>query len=301
MSHMLSLIAPPNALNDATLSRAIRELPHPQAVVWLSTGEAAEIAFTPENINLAELRAHITTAVSDDPVDVNIFPADIRRKKLLIADMDSTMIEQECIDELADVLNLKAHVSAITERAMCGEIEFEPALRERVALLKDLDLERVNEVLHTRITIMSGAKTLVRTMKAHGAYTALISGGFTLFTGPISQKIGFDEHTSNILHHENNRLSGTVGNPIIGREAKRARLITLRTQFGLNINETLAVGDGANDLDMIHESGLGVAFHAKPAVSASADASVTHTDLTALLFLQGYARHEFADVQDLRK
>jgi phosphoserine phosphatase len=293
MSHILSLIAAPSSpvLDGQLVSRIARELPGADAPRWLSENEAAEIPFT-TTAPTADLLAHIRSFLTDFAIDANILSANARRKKLLVADMDSTMIEQECIDELAAVLDLKKHVSAITERAMRGEIAFEPALRERVALLKDLELSRLEDVLRNHITLMDGAKTLVRTMKANGAYTALVSGGFTLFTGPVSQDIGFDEHTSNTLGLENDRLTGTVGSPIIGREAKRERLIALRTQFGLNINETLSVGDGANDLDMIHESGLGVAFRAKPAVSASADASILHGDLTALLYLQGYTRNE---------
>jgi phosphoserine phosphatase len=208
--------------------------------------------------------------------------------------MDSTMIGQECIDELADLVGLKEHVAAITERAMRGEIEFEPALRERVALLKGLPASVVEDVIARRITLTPGGRELVGTMRAHGAYTCLVSGGFTLFTGPISQQIGFNEDRGNTLMVEDNRLSGRVAEPILGREAKLATLIELRDRLGLAAPDTLAAGDGANDLAMIEAAGLGVAYHAKPKVAAAAHARIDHGDLTALLYCQGYARNEFA-------
>ena len=229
------------------------------------------------------------------PVDVAVLPAAGRRKRLLVADMDSTMIGQECIDELAAYAGLKDKVAAITERAMRGEIAFEPALRERVALLEGLPLAVVDEVLAERITLTPGARTLVRTMRANGAYAALVSGGFTVFTGPIRTAIGFDEDRSNTLHADGGLLTGTVAEPILGKEAKLSSLIELRARLGLEHHETLAVGDGANDLAMVREAGLGVAFRAKPAVAAEAHARVDHGDLTALLYLQGYSRDEFVE------
>jgi phosphoserine phosphatase len=227
------------------------------------------------------------------PVDLAVQAQGGRRKKLLIADMDSTFIEQECIDELADYAGLKAEVSGITERAMRGEIAFEPALRERVALLKGLPITSVMEVIQNRITLMPGGPALVRTMKANGAYTALVSGGFTVFTGPISQKIGFDMHQSNHLEIEGDQFAGSVRAPILGKEAKRATLIQLREQHGLAADETLAVGDGANDLAMLQEAGLGVAFHAKPIVAEAAHVRLDHADLTGLLYVQGYRTEDF--------
>ncbi|HMJ28665.1 MAG TPA: phosphoserine phosphatase SerB, partial [Xanthobacteraceae bacterium] len=218
-----------------------------------------------------------------------------RRKKLLLADMDSTMIEQECIDELADYAGLKAHVARITERAMRGEIEFEPALRERVALLKGLPVSVVDEVLQKRITPTPGGRELVATMRAHGAYTCLISGGFTLFTGAVARMLGFQEHRANELIVQDGKLTGEVKEPILGRAAKLATLIELRESFDLDDIDTLAVGDGANDLDMIQVAGLGVACHAKPAVAAAAAARIDHGDLTALLYAQGYRRDEFVE------
>jgi phosphoserine phosphatase len=203
------------------------------------------------------------------------------------------MIGQECIDELADYVGLKAEVSGITERAMRGEIAFEPALRERVALLKGLPVAVISEIIASRITLISGGPTLVRTMRANGAYTALVSGGFTLFTGPVAGMIGFHEHRSNTLVVEGETLAGRVAEPILGREAKRATLLELRERHGLAAEDTMAVGDGANDLAMLGEAGLGVAFRAKPAVAAAAHARVEHADLTALLYAQGYRAEEF--------
>jgi phosphoserine phosphatase len=221
-------------------------------------------------------------------------PQAARRKKLFLADMDSTMIGQECIDELADFAGLKAHVSAITERAMRGEIAFEPALRERVALLGGLPVGVVDEVLDKRITLTPGGRELVATMRANGAWTCLISGGFTLFTNSIAAKIGFQENRANELGVRDGKFTGEVKEPILGRATKLATLIELTEAFDLDEIDTLVVGDGANDLGMIQKAGLGVAYHAKPAVSAAAAARIDHGDLTALLYAQGYRRDEFA-------
>jgi phosphoserine phosphatase len=235
----------------------------------------------------------LRAARGDLPIDVVVQPQIDRRKKLFLADMDSTMIGQECIDELADFAGLKAHVAAITERAMRGEIEFEPALRERVALLKGLPVSVVDEVLAKRITLTPGGRELVATMRAHGAYTCLISGGFTLFTGAIAAMIGFQENRGNELLAEDGKFSGHVVEPILGRAAKLAALVELREAFDLDDLDTLVVGDGANDLGMIQKAGLGVAYRAKPAVAAAAHARIDHGDLTALLYAQGYKRDEF--------
>lgn len=256
---------------------------------------AAEFPVAP-GLGEREAEAALRAALAGHPVDVAVLPAANRRKRLLVADMDSTMIGQECIDELAAYAGLKEHVAAITERAMRGEIAFEPALRERVGLLKGLPLQVVDEVLATRITLMPGGPELVRTMRANGAYTALVSGGFTVFTGPIRARIGFDEDRSNVLLVEGGLLAGTVAEPILGKEAKLSSLLDLRDRHGLSHADTLAVGDGANDLAMVKEAGLGVAFRAKPAVAAEARVSITHGDLTALLYLQGYAMDAFVRV-----
>ena len=203
------------------------------------------------------------------------------------------MIGQECIDELAAFVGLKEHVAAITERAMRGEIAFEPALRERVALLKDLPVSVVNEVIAKHISLTPGGRTLVQTMRKHGAYTALVSGGFTLFTDRIAAMIGFNETRANTLTLAGDKLAGAVDEPIFGRETKRATLIELRTRLGLANADTMATGDGANDLDMIAEAGVGIAFHAKPKVAEAAAARIDHNDLTALLYVQGYQADEF--------
>lgn len=235
-----------------------------------------------------KLEAAIRDVVADIPVDILVQPRATRRKTLFLADMDSTMIGQECIDELAAYVGLKEMVSEITERAMRGEIAFEPALRERVALLKGVSLGVVDEIIAERITLTPGGTALVRTMRAQGGYTALVSGGFTVFTGPLAGMIGFDEHRSNTLLAQNAVLTGEVAEPILGRQAKLDTLLELRAKFALAPEQTLAVGDGANDLAMLGEAGLGVAFRAKPAVAAAAHARLDHADLTALLYAQGY-------------
>jgi phosphoserine phosphatase len=253
----------------------------------LARGIAADL-IVPEGGEPGAVEAQLRRVLGNEPVDVIVQPLATRRKRLFLADMDSTMIGQECIDELADYVGLKPEVSLITERAMRGEIAFEPALRERVALLRDLPARVVDEIIAERITLTAGGRELVRTMRANGATTALVSGGFTLFTGPIAQRIGFDEHRSNRLILHGDRLAGIVEEPILGGQAKLAALIELRERLGLRRDATLAVGDGANDLAMLGEAGLGVAYRAKPAVAAAAHARLDHADLTALLYAQGY-------------
>jgi phosphoserine phosphatase len=242
---------------------------------------------------IAPVRAAAEAALAKWPVDVCVQPWNGRRKRLLIADMDSTIIGCECIDELADFAGVKAQVSAITERAMRGELDFEGALRERVAMLKGLPLSALQQAYDERVRLNLGARTLVRTMAEHGARCALVSGGFTFFTSRVAQAAGFHLDRANILHHDDHGLSGTVGEPILGREAKLASLQDQALAVGIELSETLAVGDGANDLGMIEAAGLGVAYRAKPIVSAQADAKVDHADLTALLYFQGYRADEF--------
>ncbi|MDP1907501.1 MAG: phosphoserine phosphatase SerB, partial [Hyphomicrobium sp.] len=235
-----------------------------------------------------------------DPVDVNAITPIANgglRRRLLVADMESTIIEQECLDELADYAGMRERIAGITERAMRGEIAFEPALRERVALLEGLPVSVVEEVLRDRIRLTAGARILVATMRANGARTCLVSGGFTLFTDRVAAMIGFDEARANTLTLiDGHKLAGTVAEPIFGRDGKRAALLEMRQELGLAKEETMAIGDGANDLDMIVEAGLGVAYHAKPKVAAAAAARIDHGDLTALLYVQGYKREEFIGV-----
>ena len=294
--HVATLIAAPGALSAAIVERVRKTLTGANEPQWLDSGTAADISFNADNA--ADQRAiaeQVRGLLSGAPVDVVVQQANGRRKKLFVADMDSTMIGQECIDELADYAGLKSHVAAITERAMRGEIEFAQALRARVALLQGVPLSVIEDVITQRVTITPGARTLVATMRKNGAYTCLVSGGFTLFTRRIAEMIGFDEHRANILVIEGERLAGRVQEPILGREAKLQALLDLRQKLRLSAEETLAAGDGANDIPMIEAAGLGIAYHAKPAVAAAAHARIEHGDLTALLYAQGYPREEFVE------
>ncbi len=258
-------------------------------IQWLAADEAC--AF-----NIAEIPENRWQAWEDMQAlktDMVIQPTATRRKKMLLADMDSTMIQQECIDELAEEAGVGAHVKDITARAMNGELDFEGALTERVALLKGLSESVIDQVLQTRITLMPGGKTLLATMKANGGYAALVSGGFTAFTSKVAAELGFDENRANTLIAENGTLTGEVGRPILGREAKVSALEEISKGLGISEADVLAVGDGANDLGMLGRAGTGVALHAKPSVQAQCDVRVNFGDLTALLYLQGYAKSEF--------
>jgi phosphoserine phosphatase len=298
MSHVATLISNPAkpALTQPVIDAARILLPVAGEPVVLAKGVACDLPFefAPDG-DLRALLASLRTALTPAPVDVVVQPAAHRQKKLFVADMDSTMIGQECIDELADFVGLKAHVAAITERAMHGEIEFEPALRERVALLKNLPASVIDEVIEKRIRLTPGARALVMTMRKNGAYACLVSGGFTLFTGRIAALIGFDENRANRLVIENGKLAGRVEEPILGRNAKLAALKELTGKLKIDPADTLVAGDGANDIPMIEAAGLGVAYRAKPAVAAAAQARIDHGDLTALLYLQGYKREEFVE------
>jgi phosphoserine phosphatase len=256
---------------------------------WLDPGVAAEfdIATIPAN------RWEVWESLQALRVDMVVQRAEGRRKRLLIADMDSTMIRQECIDELADEAGVGARVADITARAMNGELDFEGALRERVGLLKGLPEAVIGQVLRDRITLMPGGRVLVATMKAQGAFAALVSGGFTAFTRAVAAQLGFDENRANTLHVADGKLAGTVADPILGKEAKLQALNEIAARLGITPAEALAVGDGANDLPMLQAAGTGVALHAKPRVQAECEVRVNHGDLTALLYLQGYGREEF--------
>jgi phosphoserine phosphatase len=261
---------------------------------WLFEGIAADIDLPGDAHGDTAAKA-LRAVLAGAAVDTAVLPADGRRKRLLLADMDSTIIGQECIDELADTIGIKPQIAAITERAMRGEIAFEPALEERVALLAGVPAAAIERLLAERITLNPGARTLVATMRAAGAHTVLVSGGFTAFTKAIAARAGFHEHRANRLLVSDGRLTGRVAEPILGREAKTAALAELRTRLGLAPAATLVVGDGANDLGMIEQAGLGAAYRAKPAVATRAAARIDHGDLTALLYLQGYARDEFVE------
>jgi phosphoserine phosphatase len=246
-----------------------------------------------EHADPAALQRAAATALQYAPIDLCAQPLEHRRKRLLVADMDSTIIGCECLDELADFAGLKAEVAAITERAMRGEVDFAAALRERVAMLKGLPLDDLARCYSERVRLNPGARTLVRTMAAHGARCVLVSGGFDVFTAKVAQAAGFHLDRANRLLEADGALSGLVAEPILGREAKLQALIDEAGALGIGLDQTLAIGDGANDLDMIRAAGLGVAYRAKPVVAAEADARIDHADLTALLYFQGYSADQF--------
>ncbi len=296
MSLVATLISnPANPALDSTIIDGARAvLPSAGPARWLFDEVAVDIPFESKD-DVRTIEARLRASRGDLPIDIVVQPIATRRKKLFLADMDSTMIGQECIDELADFVGLKDHVAKITGRAMRGEIAFEPALRERVALLKGLPVSVVDEVLAKRITLTPGGRELVMTMRAHGAYACLISGGFTLFTNAVAAQIGFQENRANELVVRDGKFTGEVKEPILGREKKLATLVELVEAFDLDDIDSLVAGDGANDLGMIQHAGLGVAYHAKPAVAEAAAARIDHGDLTALLYAQGYRREEFVE------
>ena len=285
---VVSLIAKPGAL-DPALVTSLQTAFGGGAANWLAPDEAAEFPIETTPANLEDVRGEVAGL----NVDLNIVPLENRKKRLLIADMDSTMIGQECIDELADEAGVGAHVADITARAMNGELDFEAAIDERVGLLKGLPVSVIQKVLDTRITLAAGGETLLGTMKANGAYAALVSGGFVQFTSAIAARLGFDENRANTLIEDGDTLAGTVQRPILGQDAKVEALDDITARLGITAGDTVAVGDGANDLKMIHRAGMGVALHAKPTVAAAAPIKVNNGDLTSLLYLQGYAKSEF--------
>lgn len=293
MALVATLVAnPSNPILVPALAERAADAVASSRVYWLADGIACDIALD-DGTDGTDAERQMREALSGFAVDVAVQDVETRRKSFLIADMDSTMIGQECIDELAAEVGLKDKVSQITARAMNGEIAFEPALRERVALLKGLPISVVDEVIARRITLTPGGRELIATMKAKGGYTALVSGGFTVFTSPIAAMLGFHENRANILVEKDGVLIGEVAEPILGKQAKVDSLLEIAGRLGISPNDVIAVGDGANDLGMLGIAGSGVALHAKPAVAAEARIRIDHGDLTALLYLQGYRKTDF--------
>lgn len=296
--NVITLIAAEAAPLDPSLIQQITALfKQKNAVIAkidpLSEAFACDIVFN--QLDIATAAAIAQDVIGAAPIDRVVQPMDLRRKKLLISDMDSTIIHQECIDELADFAGCRAHIAAITERAMNGELDFKEALRERVLLLAGLPESVLEEAYRERITLMGGAKALLSTMCAFGAKAVLVSGGFTFFTSRVARDAGFGENEANILEVHNGKLTGKVIEPILDKEAKRISLEKYKQQYQLLPEETLAVGDGANDLPMILAAGLGVAYHAKPTVRAQAKAQINHANLRALLYVQGYRDSEILE------
>ncbi len=288
---VLTLIAnPEKRLLQEALANEIAARLAGTSPIWLAERCACDIHLDSRG---EELHGKIADLIGEAPVDFVIQEAKDRKKLALIADMDSTMIEQECIDELADEVGVKEEVAVITARTMNGELEFEESVDSRVALLKGLDAGVSEHILANRITYASGGKTLVSTMKANGAYTALVSGGFTSFTGPVAAWLGFHENRANVLEEEDGKLKGTVAKPILGADAKVTALNEIADKHGFSHSDFIAVGDGANDIPMLRAAGTGVALHAKPNVTAQSKININHGDLTALLYIQGYHENEF--------
>ena len=286
----VTLLCSPTAAHlDPALVESLRNAWGGGDAVWLAPDIAAEFAVTEKPANQWDVWADL----QEMAIDLVIQTTSERRKKMLLADMDSTMIQQECIDELAEEAGVGNHVRDITARAMNGELDFNEALIERVGLLQGLDEAVIAKVLAERITLMPGGQVLLATMKANGGYAALVSGGFTAFTQNVAAQLGFDENRANILLVKDGKLTGSVALPILGRAAKIEALEQITAKLGITENDVLAVGDGANDLGMLGRAGTGVALHAKPSVAAQCEMRINHGDLTALLYLQGYSQDEF--------
>lgn len=284
------LTAPDRPILDRATVKTLRAAWNGGETLWLDPGVAVE--FTLETMPAD--RWQMWEQLQAQGIDLVVQPAEGRRKALLLADMDSTMIQQECIDELAAEAGVGAYVADITRRAMNGELDFEAALRERVGLLKGLPEGVIEQVWRDRITFMPGGRELLATMRAHGAYAALVSGGFTAFTSRVAEALGFDENRANTLIAADGVLTGEVGMPILGKAAKLEALEQISARMGITPEQAMAVGDGANDLAMLNRAGAGVALHAKPSVAAQCDIRINHGDLTALLYIQGYRREDFA-------
>jgi len=296
---VLTLVSPDPAATQAAVQKALRALAaaggRVKEPLTLGPGALDLLIEAPGPREAPGLRAGAEASVADLPVDFALQPVAGRRKRLLVADMDSTIIGCECLDELADYAGVKAEVAAVTERAMAGEIPFESALRQRVALLRGLPVSALKACLDERVRLNPGARTLTATMAAHGGRTVLVSGGFDVFAEPVAAEAGFHAFRANVLLKDGAQLTGGVAEPILGRDAKRAALLEELCALGLEPAAAAAVGDGANDLAMIETAGLGVAYRAKPVVAAKADARIAHGDLTALLYFQGYARNAFVE------
>lgn len=291
MERVATLIAnPDNPCVTPERAESVRKALGATGVYFLADGIACDI---PMPAGASNAEQSLNDLLKNDPIDVVVQDTDTRRKKVLLADMDSTMIEQECIDELADAAGIGEQVADITARAMRGELEFESALKERVGLLSGQSENLIETVLKQRITLMPGGRELVQTMKASGAYCALVSGGFTQFTSKIAQMLGFDENRANTFEFENGHFTGNVIPPILGREAKVEALNQVTEKQGVDPDDVIAVGDGANDLGMLELAGSGVALHAKPIVAEQARFRIDHGDLTALLYIQGYRKADF--------
>jgi phosphoserine phosphatase len=290
-SVVILIAAPGSRAISETMAKALGELTTAQPH-WLCENEALQASVSAATF--AGFGPELQRLARDLPIDIALVPAANRRKRLLIADMDSTMIGQECIDELGALAGVGERIKEITASAMRGELDFEAALKARLQLMKGLPETAIAQVLKERITFTPGGRTLIATMKAHGAYAALVSGGFVQFTSYVAQKLGFDEDRANELLIADGRLTGGVGEPILGQDAKVRALDEITARLGITVADALAVGDGANDIPMLRRAGLGVALHAKPKVQEQAAVRINHGDLTALLYLQGYSVKDFA-------
>lgn len=290
MTHTFTLISnlEKSCLTEALVSKVSEAFETPN-MQWLYPSVACD--FTLQNsTEITDVATLVRSLIGDLPIDVVIQNSENRRKKLFLADMDSTIIGQECIDELAAEIGVKEQVSQITEAAMNGEIDFEGALKDRVALLEGLEEAVVTKVLSNRITINQGAHAALAVMRAHGTHTALVSGGFTIFAKEIAEAVGFHEYHANELLSEDGNFTGKVAEPILGQQAKLDQLNRLASEKQISLDDTIAIGDGANDLPMLMNAGSGIAFHAKPSVAAQADIIINHGDLSAILFVQGYTK-----------